>query len=166
MHRQTQRLKNASTSANVLMSTFFSCGKSLRFLAHIFWNCAFFPRNVREKRKTQTKNYHCQGPLWPHHSDAGKHRIKSGYTVLNRRSPGSGPGGFIFFKQLGFTGTHRAAKQRRLFPGHHRSSSGLNRIFTVRPPGETVANQHELCPRWRYGDSRLGHGVSRRRVPA
>ena len=29
------------------------------FLAHIFWNCAFFPRNVREKRKTQTKNYHC-----------------------------------------------------------------------------------------------------------
>ena len=29
------------------------------FLAHIFWNCALFPRNVREKRKTQTKNYHC-----------------------------------------------------------------------------------------------------------
>ena len=28
------------------------------FLSHIFWNCAFFPRNVREKRKTQTKNYH------------------------------------------------------------------------------------------------------------
>ena len=37
----------------------FSCRKSLRFLAHKFWNCAFFPRNVREKRKTQTKNYHC-----------------------------------------------------------------------------------------------------------
>ena len=29
------------------------------FLALIFWNCAFFPINVREKRKTQTKNYHC-----------------------------------------------------------------------------------------------------------
>ena len=28
------------------------------FLVHIFWNCAFFPRNVREKRKTQTKIYH------------------------------------------------------------------------------------------------------------
>ena len=36
----------------------FSCRKSLRFLAHTFWNCAFFPRNVREKRKTQIKNYH------------------------------------------------------------------------------------------------------------
>jgi len=36
----------------------FSCRKSLRFLARIFWNCAFFPWNMREKRKTQTKNYH------------------------------------------------------------------------------------------------------------
>jgi len=36
----------------------FTCRKSLRFLARIFWNSAFFPRNVREKRKTQTKNYH------------------------------------------------------------------------------------------------------------
>jgi len=27
---------------------------------------------------------------------AGKHRFKSGYTVLNQCSPGSGPGGFIF----------------------------------------------------------------------
>ena len=25
------------------------------FSAHIFWKCAFFPRNVREKRKMQTK---------------------------------------------------------------------------------------------------------------
>jgi len=84
--------------------------------------------------------------------------------VLNRRSPGSGPGGFIFFKQPGLTGMHQAAKQRRLFAGHHCSSSGMNRISTVRRPGETVANRHELCPRWRYGDSRLGHGVSRRRA--
>jgi len=30
------------------------------FLAHIFRNCAFFPRNVREKRITQTKKYHCK----------------------------------------------------------------------------------------------------------
>jgi len=28
------------------------------FLAHIFWNCAFSPRNLCEKRKTQTKNCH------------------------------------------------------------------------------------------------------------
>ena len=63
---------------------------------------------------------------------------------------------FQFFKT---TRTHRVAKQR-LFPGHHRSSSGMNHISTVRPSGKTVANRHELCPRWRYGDSRLGHGVS------
>jgi len=68
-----------------------------------------------------------------------------------------------FLKPPGLTGTYRAAKQRRLIPGRHRSSSGTNRISTVRPPGETVANRHELCPRWRYGDSRLGHGVLRRR---
>jgi len=76
---------------------------------------------------------------------AGKHRFKSGYTVLNQCSPGSGPGGFIFFKT---TVTHRAAKQRRLIPGHRRSSSGINRISTVRPPGKTIVNRHELCPRW------------------
>jgi len=36
----------------------FSCRKSLRFFsAHILKLCVF-PRNVREKRKTQTKNYH------------------------------------------------------------------------------------------------------------
>ena len=28
----------------------------------------------------------------------------------------------------------------------------------------TAANRHELCPWWRYGDSRLGHGVSKRRA--
>jgi len=67
-------------------------------------------------------------------------------------------------KQLVPTGTQRAAKQRRLIPGHHRSSSGTNRISTVRPPGELVANHHELCPRWRYYASRLGHGLSRRRA--
>ena len=93
-----------------------------------------------------------------HRSDTCKHRIVKGYTVLNWRSPGSGPGGFNFFKT---TGTHRAAKQRRLVLGHHCSSSGINLISTVRPPGETVANRHEL---WWYGDSRLGHGVSRRRA--
>jgi len=57
-------------------------------------------------------------------------------------------------KPPGLTGTHWAAKQHRLIPGHHRSSSGINRISTVKPPGETVANRHELCPRWRYSDSR------------
>jgi len=30
------------------------------------------------------------------YSGAGKHRFKSGYTVLNQCSPGSGPGGFNF----------------------------------------------------------------------
>jgi len=39
-----------------------------------------------------------------------KHRIESGYTVLNRCSPGSGSGGF-----LQTSVAHRAAKQRRLF---------------------------------------------------
>jgi len=101
------------------------------------------------------------GPPRQRCSDAGKHRIESGCTVLNRRPPGCGPGGFKFFKT---SGTHRAEKQRRLIPGHHRSSSGMNRNSTVKPPGETVANRHELCPRWRYSDSRLGHGVSRRRA--
>jgi len=66
-------------------------------------------------------------------------------------------------KQPVLTGTTRAAKQHRLIPGHHRSSSGMNRISTVRPPGETVASRHELCPQWRYGDFRLGHGASRKR---
>jgi len=102
-----------------------------------------------------------RGPPGPHRSDAGKHRSESGYTVLNRHLPGSGPGGFNIFKT---TGAHRGAKQRRLFPGHPRSSSGMNRIFNFRPPGDTVASRHKLCPRWRYGDSRLGHGVSRRRT--
>jgi len=40
-------------------------------------------------------------------------------------------------KPPGLAGTNRAEKQRRLIPGHHRSSSGMNRISTVRPPGET-----------------------------
>jgi len=105
-----------------------------------------------------------RGPPGPHRSDAGKHRIESGYTVLNRRSPRSGPGGFNFFKQPGLTGTHRGAKQRWLSPGHHRSSFSMNRISTVRPPGDTVANRHELCPRWSYGDSRLSQCASRRRA--
>jgi len=105
-----------------------------------------------------------RGPPGTRRSDAGKHRIESGYTVLNRRSPGCGPGGFKNFKTSGTHRDARAEKQRRLIPGHHRSSSGMNRISTVGPPGETVANRHELCPRWSYGDSRLGHGVSRRRA--
>ena len=88
-----------------------------------------------------------RGPPVPRRSDAAEHRIKSGYTVLNRRSPGCGPVGFKFFKT---SGTHRAEKQRRLIPRHQRSSSGMNRISTVRPPGETVANRYELCTQWRY----------------
>ena len=98
--------------------------------------------------------------LGPHHSDTGKHRIESGYTVLIRRSPEMAPV-FLIFKT---TGTHRGAKHRRLIPGHHRGSSGLIRLSTVRPPGETAVNQHELCPRWRYGDSRFSHSLSRRRA--
>jgi len=98
-----------------------------------------------------------RGPPGPQRCDAGKHRIESGYTVLNRHSPGSGHGGFIFLDI-------RDAPGCEITPGHHRSSSGMNRISTVRPPGDTAANRHKLCPRWRYGDSRLGHGVSRRRA--
>jgi len=76
-----------------------------------------------------------RGSPGPQCSDAGKHRIESGYTVLNRGSPGSGPGGFTFLKQPGLSGIHRAAKQRRLIPGHHRSSSDMKRISTVSPSG-------------------------------
>jgi len=92
-------------------------------------------------------------------------------TALNRDTPcwtgvhrDVAPVVSKILKPPGLTATHRAARQRRLIPGHHRRSSGMNRISTVRPPGETVANQQELCPRWRYGDSQLGHGVSRRRA--
>ena len=45
----------------------------------------------------------------PHRSDAGKHHIESGYTVLNRRSPGCGPGGFKTFKT-------RAGRNRVMLP--------------------------------------------------
>ena len=67
--------------------------------------------------------------------------------VLNRRSQGCGSGGFKKIKPPELTGTPRAAKQHRLILRHHRSSSGMNRISTVRPPVETVANRHELIPR-------------------
>jgi len=30
-------------------------------------------------------------------------------------------------------------------------TSGMIRISTLGPQGETVVTQHELCPRWRYG---------------
>jgi len=61
-----------------------------------------------------------RGPPGPRRSDAGKHRIESGYTVSNRRSPGCGPGGFKFFKT---SGTHRAE-----------NNAGLFRGITVAPP--------------------------------
>jgi len=70
----------------------------------------------------------------------------------------------IFLKQPGLTGTHRDAKQSWLIPKHHRSSSGMNRISTVRTPGETVANRHELGLQLRCSDSRLSHDVPRRRA--
>jgi len=88
-------------------------------------------------------------------------RDKLCWTVVHRDVA---PVVSTILKPPGLTGTHWAAKQHRLIPGHHRSSSGMNRISTVRPPGETVANWHELCPRWRYSDSRLGHGVSQKRA--
>jgi len=58
-------------------------------------------------------------------------------------SPGVATVWFHFFKPPGLTGMHWAAKQHRLIPGHYRSSSGMNRISTVRPPCETVANRIE-----------------------
>jgi len=99
-----------------------------------------------------------RGPPGPHRSDTSKHRIELGYTVLNRHSE------VVPVVSFFFTGTHRGAKQRRFFPRHHRSSSGLNRISTVRPPGDTVANRHEMCSWWRYGDSRFGNDVLRKRA--
>jgi len=111
--------------------------------------------------KCVAKATNSSGPTGTSRSDASKHRIESGHTVLNRLSPGCDPSGFKIFKT---SGTHQAATQCHLIPGHHHSSSGMNCIPTVRPPCETIANWHLLCPRWRYGDSQLGHGVSRRRA--
>jgi len=125
---------------------------------------------------TITPRSHCPGfqSRRRYGVDTGAHRDHAvatpASTALNRDTPcWTGvhrdvvPVVSKIFKPPGLTGTYRAVKQRRLIPGRHCSSYGMNRISTVRPPGETVANRHELCPRWRYGDSRLGHGVSRRR---
>ena len=74
-------------------------------------------------------------PPGPYRSDAGKHRIESGYTVLNRHSPGSCNGGFNYFKT---TETHRDAPGYETAPaysGAPRSASGMNRIFTVKTFG-------------------------------
>ena len=40
----------------------------------------------------------------------------------------------------------------------------MNLFSTVRPTGDTVANRHELCLHWSYGDSPLSDGVSQRRA--
>ena len=124
---------------------------------------------------------HCPGfqSRWRYSVDTGAHRDKYQWIYnrnvqrrwqaphwlgIYRVEPAFTGNGFNNLKQPGLTGTHRGAIQRRLIPEHHRSSSGMNRISTVRPQGDTIANRHELCPRWRYGDSRLSHGVSRRRA--
>jgi len=82
----------------------------------------------------------------------GIHRVEPAFTGKWHRW-------FSFFNW-----TYRDAKHRGLIPGHQRSPSGMSRYSTVTPPGETVANRHELCPRWRYRDSQTCHGVSRRRA--
>jgi len=97
-----------------------------------------------------------RGQPGPHHSDAGKQRIESGYTVLNC-SPGCGRGGF---KNVKTSGTHPGRTGLRNNTGLFQSITGMKSISTVRPQGETVANRHELCPRWRYRESQLGHGVT------
>jgi len=58
-----------------------------------------------------------QGPPGPHRSDADKHRIESGYTVLNRRLPGSDPGGFIFLNNRGSPGSTGVRNNTGLFRG-------------------------------------------------
>jgi len=89
-----------------------------------------------------------------HRGPPGPYRSVPASTALNRDTPcwtgvhrDVAPVVSTFLKPPCFTGTHRAVKQRRLIPGHQRSSSGMNRISTVRPPDETIANRHELCPR-------------------
>jgi len=57
------------------------------------------------------------GPPGPHRSDVGKHRIESGHTVLNRRSPGSGSGGFNFLNNLHSPGLTRLRINAGLFLG-------------------------------------------------
>jgi len=78
--------------------------------------------------------------------------------VLNRHLAGSGLVDFIFL----IKGTHWSAKQCRLISRHHRSSFGIISLSTVKPPGETIGKQRQLCPLWRHGDSRFVHGVSQR----
>ncbi len=58
---------------------------------------------------------------------------------------------FKIFIQPGLTGSETNAGLFRGDPGHHRSSSGMIGLATVRPPGKTIVNRHGLCPMWRYG---------------
>ena len=97
---------------------------------------------------------HCRGfqSRWRYGVDTGVHRDHTvatpASTTLNQDTPcWTGVHREVIpvvsnsFKQPGLTGTHRGAKQRRLSPGHLRSSSGINRISTVRLPGDTVPNR-------------------------
>jgi len=83
--------------------------------------------------------------LGPHRSDNGKHHIGSGYTVLNRRSPESVPGGFKNWNHRDSPGRTGLQNNAGLF--HLRSSSGMNSISSVRPPRHTVAppGLHREC---------------------
>jgi len=58
-----------------------------------------------------------RGPPGSHRSYAGEQRIELGYTVLNRRSPGIGPGGFIFLINRDSPGRTGLRNNAGLFQG-------------------------------------------------
>jgi len=99
-------------------------------------------------------------PAWlrcGHRGQPGPHRstaLNRDKTCWNGNHREVAPVVSKYFKQPGLIVTQRGAKQRRLIPGHQRSSYGMIRI-------STVVNRHELCSRWRYGDYRFGHGKTR-----
>jgi len=73
-----------------------------------------------------------RGPPGPHCSDTGNHRIESGYTVLIQQSPGSGPSGSNFSKQLGHTGLQKNTAYSGASPLLFRHEPYLHRKITGR----------------------------------
>jgi len=80
--------------------------------------------------------------------------------LLKLLSSRSGPGGFFYTTRdsPGRTGCETT-------PAYSGTSSfsGMVRLSTVRPPGKTKVNRHELCPMWRYDYYMFVHSVSRGR---
>jgi hypothetical protein len=59
---------------------------------------------------------------------------------------------FKILIQPGRTGSETNACLFRADLGHHRSSSSIICLATIKPLGETIVNWHGLYPKWSYGD--------------